>query len=139
MFETLYKTQVQKKCPFLADQQLNTIQNKGDCAEGAYRLSLVFEKLDGDLLKGDFNTSLTDMGKVMKQLPEALDSCSQHTFARLIRRNFPDECLSAIGGLVREAATLEHNYSHLEWLKAHLKDFTSALKRVRYACPALAH
>jgi len=42
MFETLYKTQVQKKCPFLADQKLNTIQNKGDCAEGAYRLSLVF-------------------------------------------------------------------------------------------------
>ncbi len=42
----------------------------------------------------------------MKQLPEALDSCSQHAFAKLIRNNFPDECLSAIGALVREAATI---------------------------------
>jgi len=66
MFETLYKTQVQKKCPSLAEQHITTIQNKGDCAEGTYKLSLVFEKLDGDLLKGDFNTSLTDMGKVVK-------------------------------------------------------------------------
>jgi hypothetical protein len=42
LFETVYKTQVQKKCPFLAEQHITTIQNKGDCAEGAYRLSLVF-------------------------------------------------------------------------------------------------
>jgi hypothetical protein len=41
-------------------------------------------------LKGDFNTSLTDMGKVIKQLPDTLDSCSQHTFAKLIRNNFPE-------------------------------------------------
>lgn len=32
MFETLYKTQVQKKCPFLAEQHLSTVNNKGDCA-----------------------------------------------------------------------------------------------------------
>ncbi len=79
------------------------------------------------------------MGKVMKQLPLALDSCSQHTFANIIRNNFPDECLSAIGAFVREIAKIEHNYTHLEWLKEHLKDFTKAMKRVRYACPALAH
>lgn len=42
MFETIYKTQVQKKCPFLAEQHLQAVNNKGDCAEGAYRLSLVF-------------------------------------------------------------------------------------------------
>lgn len=79
------------------------------------------------------------MGKVIKALPDALDSCSQHTFAKIIRNSFPDECLKAIGTFVREAAKIEHNYTHLEWLKAHLKDFTTALNRVRYACPALEH
>jgi hypothetical protein len=113
MLETIYKNQVQKKCPFLAEQNLMTVANKGDCAEGTYRLSLVFEQLDNDLAAGKFNKSLTDMGKVVQQLPVALDTCSQHKLANLVRKNFPDECLNAIGGLVREAAVLEHHYTHI--------------------------
>jgi hypothetical protein len=95
--------------------------------------------LDNDLLKGEFNASLVDMGKVVKALPDSLDACSQHSWAQLVRNNFPDECLGAIGALVREVVTLEHNYSHLEWLKKHLKDFSKVLVRVRDACPALEH
>lgn len=64
-FETIYKTQAQKKCPFLKDQELLEVVNKGDCAEGAYRLSLTFEQMDHDLLIGKFNESLTDLGKVI--------------------------------------------------------------------------
>jgi hypothetical protein len=139
MFETIYKTQVQKKCPSLSQQPMLQAKNKGECAEGIYQLSLTFEKLDNDLMAGKFNASLTDMGKVVEKLPEALDSCNQHQIAKFIRYNFPDECLGAIGGVVRELATLEHNYSHLEWLKNHLKDFTKALIRVKDACPGLAH
>jgi hypothetical protein len=139
MFETIYKTQVQKKCPFLAEQHLMEAKNKGECAEGAYRLSLVFETLDNDLMAGKFNTSLTDMGKVVAQLPLALDSCSQHSLANLVRKNFPEECVKAIGGLVREGAVMEHHYTHLEWLQKHYKDFTKALLQVRVTCPALEH
>lgn len=116
MFETLYKTQVQKKCPFLAEQHLMQTKNKGECAEGAYRLSLVFEQLDNDLMAGKFNNSLTDMGKLVQQLPVALDSCSQDKLASFVRTNFPEECLKAIGGLIRETASLERHYTHLEWL-----------------------
>ena len=65
MFETLYKTQVQKKCPRLKSLEMKDVKNKGECAEGVYRLSLVFEQLDIDLMAGKFNNSLTDMGKVM--------------------------------------------------------------------------
>jgi hypothetical protein len=90
MFETIYKTQVQKKCPFLAEQHLMEATNKGECAEGAYRLSLVFEQLDNDLMAGKYNSSLTDMGKVVQQLPLALDSCSQKNLANFVRANFPD-------------------------------------------------
>ena len=113
MFETLYKTQVQKKCPFLAEQHLSTVNNKGDCAEAAYRLSLKFEQLDHDLLVGKFNSSLTDLGQVVSQLPIFLDSCNQNKLANLIRFEFPPECLSALGGLVREVVTIEHHYTHL--------------------------
>ena len=138
MFETIYKTQVQKKCPFLKDVQMKEVKNKGECAEGMYQLSLTFEKLDMDLAAGKFNNSLTDMGKVIEKLPETLDSCSQHSLAKWVRNNFPAECLNSIGGLVRELATIEHNYTHLEWLKKHLKDFTAALSRVKAACPAVS-
>jgi hypothetical protein len=41
------------------------VKNKGQCAEGMYRLSLTFEQLDTDLLAGKFNQSLTDLGKVI--------------------------------------------------------------------------
>lgn len=41
-FETIYKMQAQRKCPFLADQSLKEVKNKGDCAEGMYQLSLKF-------------------------------------------------------------------------------------------------
>jgi hypothetical protein len=139
MFETVYKTQVQKKCPILADHPLMEAKNKGECAEGAYRLSLVFETLDNDLMAGKFNASLTDMGKVIEQLPLALDSCSQHKLASLVRNNFPEECLKAIGGLVRETASLEHHYAHYEWLHKHFKDFLKAATQVRVTCPALEH
>ncbi len=64
-------------------------------------------------MQGKFNASLTDMGLVMKKLPDTLDSCSQHSLANLVRKNLPDECLGAIGALVRELATIEHNYTHL--------------------------
>lgn len=77
------------------------VSNKGDCAEGAYRLSLVFEQLDNDLAAGKFNKSLTDMGKIVESLPVALDTCNQHKLANMIKKNFPEECLNAIGGLVR--------------------------------------
>ena len=103
-----------------------------------YQLSLTFEKLDNDLAAGKFNASLTDMGKVVQKIPDTLDSCSQHKMAKWVRTNFPAECLSAIGTLVRELATLERNYTHIEWLKKHFKDFTSALFRVKAACPAIS-
>ena len=90
MLETLYKTQVQKKCPFLAEKSLLEVKNKGECAEGAYRLSLVFEQLDNDLAAGKFNNSLVDFGKVIKQMPLALDSCGQHHLAEMVRYDFPD-------------------------------------------------
>ena len=102
-----------------------------------YRLSLVFEQLDNDLAQGKFNDSLTDMGKVVEKIPDTLDSCSQHSLAKWVRTNFPPECLSAIGKLVRVIDTLEHNYTHIEWLKKHFKDFTSALYRVKAACPII--
>ena len=86
-------------------------------------------------MKGSFNLSLTDMGKVIKKLPDTLDSCNQHAIANRIRLDFPDECLSALGGFVRALATLEHNYSHLEWLKKHMKDVTSTFIRAKVACP----
>ena len=139
MFETIYKTQVQKKCPFLAEQHLMEAKNKGECAEGTYRLSLTFETLDNDLMAGKFNKSLTDMGKVVEQLPIMLDSCSQHNLANFVRNNFPVECLNAIGGLVREGAAMEHKYTHFEWLEKHYKDFTKAIIQVRTTCPALEH
>lgn len=112
-------------------------KSKGECAEGAYRLSLVFEQLDNDLIAGKFNTSLTDMGKVVKQIPLFLDSCDQVDLANRVRANFPDECLKAIGALVRETASLEHHYTHFEWLEKHFKDFTKAVIQVRTTCPAL--
>lgn len=118
---------------------MKEVKNKGECAEGMYQLSLTFEKLDNDLMAGKFNNSLTDMGTVIQKIPETLDSCSQHSLAKWVRNNFPEECLGAIGALVREIATLEHNYSHLEWLRKHMKDFTQALIRVKDACPALEH
>lgn len=65
LFETIYKTQVQKKCPTFKELEMMEVKNKGDCAEGMYRLSLTFEKLDNDLAAGKFNASLTDMGKVV--------------------------------------------------------------------------
>ena len=57
------------------------------------------------------------MGKVMEKIPDTLDSCSQHSLAQWFRTNFPQKCLSAIGTLVRVIDTLEHNYTHIEWLK----------------------
>lgn len=139
-FEAIYKNQVQKKCPFMSEQSITLeSKNKGECAEGLYQLSLTFEQLDIDLMAGKFNISLTDVGKIVQKLPETLDSCNQHKLATLIRYNFPEECLSALGAFARELATIEHNYSHLEWLMNHFKDFTSALIRVKDACPALAH
>jgi hypothetical protein len=113
MLETIYKTQVQKKCPFLAEQNLMEVKDKGQCAEGAYRYSLVIEQLDNDLSAGKFNKSLTDMESVVEQLPVALDLCNQHNLAKLVRNSFPEECLNAIGGLVRETVTIEHHYTHL--------------------------
>jgi len=101
MFETLYKTQVQKKCPFLKDQEMFEVKNKGECAEGAYRFSLVFQNLDHDLALGNFNASLNDMGKVVEQLPLLLTSCNQDKLAHIISYNFPKECLASIGGVVR--------------------------------------
>lgn len=77
MFETIYKTQVQKKCPAFSNQHIMETVNKGECAEGVYQFSLKFEKLDNDLAAGNFNKSLNDMGVVMQQLPLALDSCNQ--------------------------------------------------------------
>ena len=79
------------------------------------------------------------MGKVVQKLPDTLDTCSQHKMANLIRNNFPDKCLTAIGGLVRILATLEHNYTHWEWLSKHLKDLTAAMMKLKADCPALAH
>jgi hypothetical protein len=111
------------------------IKNKGECAEGMYRLSLTFEKLDNDLIAGKFNQSLTDFGKVVQKIPDTMDSCSQHDIAKWFRTMFPQECLSAMGALVRELAQLEHNYTHVEWMKKHLKDLTSALARSKAACP----
>ena len=102
-----------------------------------YQLSLVFEKLDNDLAQGKFNNSLTDMGKVIEKVPETLDSCSQPKMAKWVRTNFPKECLDAVGTLIREIDTLEHNYTHIEWLKKHFKDFTTALFRVKAACPII--
>lgn len=92
MFETIYKTQVQKKCPFLHNQTtlLTTVNKKGDCAEGIYQFSLVIQQLDIDLMEGKFNVSLSDAGKVMKKLPDTLDSCNQHSLATLIRNNLPE-------------------------------------------------
>lgn len=139
MFETIYKTQVQKKCPFLAEQHLSEVKDKGKCAEGAYRFSLVVEQLDNDLAAGKFNNSLTDMGTVVEQLPVALESCNQNSLAKLVRNNFPEECLKAIGGFVRETVEVEHHYTHVEWLKNHYKDFTKAMIQVRVTCPALEH
>lgn len=101
MFESIYKTQVQKKCPTFSDQPMLEVKNKGDCAEGIYQLSLTFEKLDNDLMVGKFNASLTDVGKIVEKIPETLDSCNQHNIAKFIRYNFPEECLGALGGLVR--------------------------------------
>lgn len=138
LFETVYKTQVQKKCPFLQEHKVVEVKNKGECGEGLYQLSLTFEKLDMDLMKGAFNESLTDMGKVVEKIPDTLDNCNQHAIAKTIRFDFPEECLGAIGTFVRELAILEHNYSHLEWLKKHMKDFTKAFIRVKDACPAIA-
>lgn len=93
--------QVQKKCPSLSQQPMLQAKNKGECAEGIYQLSLTFEKFDNDLIAGKFNTSLTDMGKVIEKLLEALDSCNQHQIAQFIRYNFPEECLGAIGRVIR--------------------------------------
>lgn len=92
---------------------MKDVKNKGECAEGVYRLSLVFEQLDIDLMAGKFNNSLTDIGKVIKKIPDTLDTCSQDHVADWVRLIFPDECLTAAGALVRELATLEHNYTHL--------------------------
>lgn len=89
LFEATYKTKVQKNCPFLKEVEMVEVKNKGECAEGMYRLSLVFEQLDIDLAKGKFNNSLTDMGKVMEKIPDTLDSCSQHKLAKWFRNNFP--------------------------------------------------
>ena len=113
MTESIYRTQLQKKCPFLEEEDMLQVKNKGDCGEGLYQLSLTFEQLDIDLMKGSFNSSLTDMGKIIKKLPDTLDSCNQHSLANKIRFEFPDECLGAIGGFARAIASLEHNYSHL--------------------------
>lgn len=52
------------------------------------------------------------MGKVVQQIPVALDLCNQHKLAQFVRYNFPDECLAAIGGLVRETVEIEHHYTH---------------------------
>lgn len=88
-------------------------------------------------MAGKFNTSLTDMGKIVEQLPVALDSCNQQKLANMIRLNFPEECLKAIGGLIRETSTLEHHYTHFEWLEKHYKDYIKAIIQVRTTCPAL--
>lgn len=90
-------------------------------------------------MAGKFNISLTDLGKIVQKLPDTLDSCNQHQLAKFIRYNFPAECLSAIGGFAREVATIEHNYSHIDWLMNHFKDFTLALIRVKDSCPALSN
>jgi len=58
------------------------------------------------LVAGKFNQSLSDAGKVIKQMPLALDSCGQHHLAQMIRYDFPDECLNSIGNFVREAVIL---------------------------------
>lgn len=107
MFESIYKSQVQKKCPFLEKQPITLeTKNKGECAEGLYQLSLTFEQLDFDVMAGKFNISLNDIGKIVQKLPDTLDSCNQHQLAKFIRYNFPAECLSAIGGFAREVATI---------------------------------
>jgi hypothetical protein len=55
----------------------------------------------------------------------------------LVRTNFPEECLKAIGGLVRETVTIEHHYTHFEWIEKHYKDFAKAIIQVKVTCPAL--
>jgi hypothetical protein len=137
MFETIYRTQVQKKCPILKEQHLLEVKNKGQCAEGAYQFSLVFEQLDNHLAAGKFNSSLNDLGKLVEQLPLFLDGCSQTKLAQFVRFNFPEECVDALGGIVREIVTIEHHYTHIEWLQKHLKDFSRAIAHVRSTCPAL--
>ena len=77
------------------------------------------------------------MGKVILKLPDTLDSCSQDKIAQMIRDYLPDNCLTAIGKVVRVLDTLEHNYTHWEWLSKHLKDFTAALVSLKSNCPAL--
>lgn len=141
-FETIYKTQVQKHCPFLKNQSLtlNSFESasaKGDCMESVYRLSLIFEQLDKDLTVGNFNNSLTDSGKIVLALPATLDKCNQPAFASIVRNNLPEECVGSIGATLRELGVFEHNFDHFEWLSKHWRDLFKYLGELRATCPAL--
>lgn len=111
--------------------------NKASCMEAEYQYSLIVQKLDQDITKSHFNDSLNDFGKLIDKLPDTLDACNQKHLAELVRKNFPQECVTSLGLFVRELVEIEHHYTHLEWLKAHWRDFVHAIAELRSTCPAL--
>ena len=61
--------------------------------ESAYKLSLVFEKLKGDLQKGDHQSALNDIDTIVTNLPDTLEACGQSAWAQKVRKYLPMPCV----------------------------------------------
>jgi hypothetical protein len=124
--------EIGEKCPFLKGIQLS---DSGDCLEAIYRLSLIGQKLAGDISAGDRKTALTDVDAFATKLPSVLDTCNQPQWAQILRRDFPLNCLHAIEDLLTVIPLFLHHYAHFEWFVENYKTLVAPIYRVRLQCP----
>ena len=89
--------------------------------EAAYKLSLVFQKLQEDVKKGDKQAALKDIDTIITNLPGTLDACGESDWAQKVRKYLPMPCVHSVESLIQELGVVEHNYDHLEWLIKHYK------------------
>lgn len=103
--------------------------------EDSYRLSLVFQKLAGDINKADKKAVVADLDKIFTSLPTVLDTCGKSDWANDVRKYLPMNCIHALEDLIAELAVVEHHYSHFEWLIKNYKDVLAYVSMVRMHCP----
>jgi len=119
----------------MKDVTLQDIKDKGECLEDAYRLSLVVQRLVGDINKADKKAVVSDLDTIITKLPAVLDICGQTNWANLVRKYTPLNCVHAVEDLISYLAYAEHHYSHLEWLVKNYKDLLAYVSMVRMHCP----
>lgn len=119
----------------LTEVTLQDVKDKAKCLEDSYRLSLVVQKLGGDINKADKKAIINDVNTIFTDLPTVLDTCGKSDWANEVRKYLPMNCVHALEDFVAELAFAEHHYTHFEWLIKNYKEIEVYFSMVRMHCP----